>query len=373
MATQIRILHMIGTLGIGGSQAFVMALYRKLDRDKIQFDFIVDSPQLVHFVPEIESLGGRVYYFPKFDGRNFYEVRRFWDSFLDEHTEYKVLHSHVRSYASVYLPIAKAHGLTTIIHSHSNSNGKGLKAMGKTILQFPLRFQADYFFACSKEAGEWLFGKRVCHSKSFYIVKNAIEADSFAFSVQERRTIRNELSIGNEFVLGFLARVTEAKNPFFVIDVMEELLQIAPNSKLLFVGDGDVLDRVKEYSIVKGIQDHIIFTGERSDVSRLLSAMDYYILPSKWEGFGISLIEAQTSGLQCICSDGIPEAAIVTDLVCRRSLHEGARAWAKTIAKAIDNRVRPNNANRIKEVGLDVAENSRWLYDFYVEIFKRNE
>lgn len=368
MSAKIRILHMIGSLGIGGSQAFIMNIYRKIDRDKIQFDFIVDSPEYNHYGAEIENLGGKVYYFPKFNGKNFFDIKRFWTLFLKEHREYQVLHSHVRSYASIYLPIARSFGLKTIIHSHSTSNGKGMLALGKSILQLPLRFQADYYIACSQEAGEWLFGKKICRSDKFYVTNNAIDVDDFVFFEQNRKRIRLELGLKEEFVLGYLARVTSPKNPLFVIDVMAELIKIIPDAKLLFVGDGELLSEVRKKIAELGIQKNVMITGARTDVSHLLAAMDCYILPSFWEGLGISLIEAQAAGLPCICSDGIQDEAVVTDLVSRYPLSLGAKTWAEKISSYKEIRTRPNVSDKIKMAGFDIVQNTEMLQGFYEKL-----
>ena len=358
----IRILHMIGSLGIG-----VMNIYRKIDKNKIQFDFIIDHQNLNYYVPEIESLGGKVYYFPSFVGKNIKEIIFVWNDFFKEHPEYKILHSHVRSYASLYLPIAKMNGLITIIHSHSNSNGSGFKAVCKNILQYPLRYEADYFMACSRDAGEWLFGKKICQTEKFQIVKNAIDTKKYTFCEENRIVLRNEFGIKDEFVLGFLARVTEAKNPLFVIEIMKYLLVENPNAILLFVGDGELLDitkkKVKEYSI----EDNVIFTGERSDVGKLLSAMDYYVLPSIWEGLGMSLIEAQASGIRCICSNAIQNEAIVTNLVKKCALESGAKVWAETIIKT-KNKERSNEYQHIKNSGYDIEDNVKILMNFYLKL-----
>lgn len=219
MSNQIRILHMIGSLEYGGSQAMVINLYKAIDRDKIQFDFIMDKPQNNALLSVVKQLGARVYTLPYFKGNNYMEVKNAWDAFLKEHTEYRILHSHIRSYASIYLPIAKKYGLKTIIHSHSTSNGKGIKAIAKSIMQYPLRWQADYYFACSVKAGQWLFGNKIVKKDNFVVLKNAIDAKKFVCNDNQRIEARNSLGIKKEFVLGFLGRVTEPKNPFFVIDV----------------------------------------------------------------------------------------------------------------------------------------------------------
>ena len=361
---------MIGTLGIGGSQMFVMNLYREIDKTQVQFDFIVDHPQATHFIPEIESMGGKVYELPLFNGKNLLKVRKAWDQFFSSHPEYKVLHSHVRSYASIYIPIAKAHGVKTIIHSHATSNGKGIAALMKGVLQFPLRFQADYYMACSYAAGKWLFGKRICKTNRFLIIKNAINTRDFIFSEQRRMNTRKELGISNQFVLGFLARVSEAKNPLFVIDVMKWLLDMDDNSLLLFVGDGTMLSSVKKKAVELGIDKNVIFTGARSDVSNMLAAMDCYILPSFWEGLGISLIEAQAAGLQCICSDAIQDEAILTKNVERCALDMGAEFWAKRICEMKSNRIRLDCSQYIKDSGFDIVENANFMQNFYLDFYK---
>lgn len=372
MSAKIRILHMIGSLRIGGSQSFVMNIYRKIDRNRIQFDFIVDSSKNNYYLDEIKKMGGKVYYFPKFNGKNYFKIKKFWTFFLEKHKEYQVLHSHVRSYASIYIPIATSFGLFTIIHSHSNSNGKGIVALGKNILQFPLRFQADYYMACSKKAGEWLFGKKICHTEKFCVIKNAIDVDNFVFNERNRERTRFEFGLKDEFVLGYLARVTVAKNPLFVIDVMYELIKMIPNAKLLFIGDGELLTTVMEKIEELGIQKNAIITGARTDVSHLLAAMDCYILPSFWEGLGISLIEAQAAGIHCICSEGIQDEAIVSDLVDRYPLSIGAKAWAENIASVQQIQTRPNLADKIKMSGYDVCENANMLQEFYKKICVKN-
>lgn len=77
----IRILHMIGSLNIGGSQAMVMNLYRKIDRTKIQFDFIIDRPDELFYAEEIERLGGRIYVLPTFNGKNFFQLEKLGNYF----------------------------------------------------------------------------------------------------------------------------------------------------------------------------------------------------------------------------------------------------------------------------------------------------
>ena len=364
----IRILQMMSSLDIGGSQAFVMNLYRNIDRESIQFDFIIDHPEQTYFQAEIEKLGGKVYVLPSFRGTNIKELKKAWNKFFLEHPEYRVLHSHSRSYASIYIPIAKKYGIKTIIHSHSTSNGKGIGAVVKAFLQYPLRYQADYFMACSYEAGEWLFGRKVCKNANFQIVKNDFDSQKYIYNKEIRQQARQELGLGEAFVLGYLARVTEPKNPLYAIEVFYALREMLPDAKLLFVGDGSLMQKVRDKAAEYGILDSIVFTGSRPDVERMLFAMDCYILPSLWEGLGISLIEAQASGLPCICSENIPDEAIITDLVMQTSLAERAEHWATKILEKTKIFERMDQSERIKKAGYDIHENVNKITAFYQNI-----
>lgn len=367
MSEPIRILHMIGGLDLGGSQAFVMNVYRKINRELVQFDFVLDHPAERYLEKEILSLGGRIFELPAFNGKNVFTVKREWNHFLEAHKEYKILHSHIRSYASLYLPIAKKKGLKTIIHSHSISNGSGISSLVKNILQYPLRFQADYFFACSPEAGEWLFGKHACNTARFKVLKNAIDAKKFVFDKDKRKSIRKEFDLKEEFVIGFIGRVTEPKNPSFIIEVFSEFVKINNNTKLLFVGDGNLLSEVKEKANRLRVEDNIIFTGTRNDTDALFAAMDVFIFPSLWEGLGISLIEAQATGIKCVCSERIPSSAIVTDLVEVISLDKEAIYWANRIADIDANYVRTNCFQAMIEAGYEINSTVDYLESFYIK------
>ena len=367
MGNTIRILHMIGGLDLGGSQAFVMNIYRNINRDLVQFDFILDHPSERYLEDEIKSLGGKIFELPAFNGKNALVVKREWKKFLDAHSEYKVLHSHIRSYASLYIPIAKRKGLKTIIHSHSTSNGHGFSSLAKAILQYPLRYQADYFFACSPEAGEWLFGKRICKTDKFKVLKNAIDIKKFTYSDSKRSKVRQELGINqDEVVIGFIGRVTEPKNPLFIIDIFYELTKINNNIKLLFVGDGNLLQTVKSRAKTVGVENKIIFAGTRNDANILLSAMDLFLFPSLWEGLGISLIEAQASGIKCICSERIPNSAIITDLVDVANLDNDAHFWADKISHINLKYARNDTSKIIADAGYDINRTTNYLEAFYI-------
>lgn len=368
MSKAIKVLHVFAGLDIGGAETMVMNFFRTIDSSAVQFDFMKHTEESCFYEAEIKERGGVIYHCPKYNGKNHFEYRRWWENFLKQHQEYHVLHSHVRSTASIYIPIAKRNGIKTIIHSHSTSNGDGVSAIIKAALQYPLRYQADYYLACSMEAGEWLFGKRICKSNKFQVIKNAIDIKKFLYNKQVRNATRKELGIDNEFVVGFLARVSTPKNPLFVLDVFEEILKLKSGVKLLFVGDGQLLPIIKKKAIEKKVSSDIIFTGLRVDTERMYQAMDCYLLPSLWEGLGISLIEAQASGLKCICSENIPREAILSENIKVINLNAGCKIWAKNIVKINENYERRDMYDAIANAGYDIFESSESLINLYQSV-----
>lgn len=362
----IRILHMIGSLNMGGSQTMIMNLYRKIDRKKIQFDFIVDHPDQLYFAEEIKNLGGKIYFMPTFQGKNILSVRCEWNDFFNKHKEYHILHSHVRSYASVYLPIAKKHGLKTIIHSHSTSNGNGISSAIKRVMQYPLRWQADYFFACSEYAGKWLYGTKVVKSKEFKVISNAIDSKRYIYNPNNRNRIRSELNIQeNAFVVGHVGRFAEVKNHSFLLDVFYEVYKADNQAILLLVGDGELKNHIITKVKMLNLDKNVVFTGMRDDIPELLSAMDTFVFPSIYEGLGIVAIEAQAAGLQTLCADTIPSEAKITELFHYISLNEPVTKWADLITKYHNGYTRNNMQTQIINAGYDIGASVKWLENFY--------
>lgn len=364
MSNQIRVLHMIGSLEYGGSQAMVLNLYKAIDRDKVQFDFIMDQPHNNALLPVVQQLGARVYTLPVFKGNNYVEVKNAWESFLKEHTEYSILHSHIRSYASIYIPIAKKYGLKTIIHSHSTSNGKGIKAIAKKIMQYPLRWQADYFFGCSRKSGEWLFGKKVVDGNKFYMIKNAIDTDIYKADDKIREKYRVKLNIdNNQKVFIHIGRLHEAKNHMFLLDVFNEVVKENSNAILLLVGDGELHNKIENRIKELGLDNNVMMLGARSDVANILQAADCFLFPSSWEGLPVTVIEAQAAGLPCLISDKITDEVVITTLVKKLPIDQGVNCWNDAIHKILINKC--NVTKQICEAGFDIKKSAQWLQDFY--------
>lgn len=363
----IRVLQMIASFTRGGSQSVVMNLYRNIDRNRIQFDFIVDHSEYSGYENEIKELGGKIFYMPTFKGKNILEVRKAWNNFFKEHPEYKILHSHSRSYASLYLPIAKKYGVKTIIHSHSTSNGSGIKAKMKDLMQLPLRYQSDYYMACSLDAGKWLFGNKTVNSNKFYILKNAIDTKKYLYNENIRREYRKKFNIDNDVrVFIQISNFIPIKNHLFSLDVFSKLLKINSNCIFFIVGSGDdnqvqtIKNKIKELNI----NDSVIMLGTRNDVDKLLQMADCYLMPSIYEGISVAAIEAQASGVQCLLSNKVSKDVKVSNNCKFLPLNKDV--WLKEMNSMFNDR--NNQYDSIVKNGYDIKDTSNWITNFYEEI-----
>lgn len=376
----IRILQVIGSLNSGGSQSMIMNIYRNIDRKKIQFDFIIHKEDEVLYSEEIERLGGKIYVLPQYKVYNVFSFKKAWNDFFKKHPEYKVIHGHVRSTASIYLKIAKKYGLYTIAHSHSTSSGKGIIAIIKNILQYRIRYVADYFIGCSKESAEWLFGKKIANSDRCTILNNAIDTKKYLYNETTREKLREKFNIKKENkLIGNVGRFSYVKNHKFLIRIFEEVCKKSNNYKLILIGDGELREEIEELVKNKKLEDKVIFTGVRKDINEMLQTVDIIVMPSIYEGFPVTLVEAQAASLPCLITDTITDEVDITELIYREKLGEAPDVWANDIIDILDNFNRKTVKDvelKIKKHGYDIettTNNIKTIYLNGIEKLKERE
>lgn len=367
----LRVLQVVGSMNRGGAETLLMNLYRKMDRKKVQFDFVVHDRKKGDYDDEIKALGGKIYYMPHYNGINHFLYVKNWHHFFLTHPQYLIIHGHMRSTASIYLKIAKKFSRIAIAHSHgTSSRGNGIERFVKALMQYPIRYTADYFFACSKEAGIWLFGNKICQSSNFKVLNNAIDSRQFIFSEELKLQKRKELNIENQYVVGHIGNFDIVKNHSFLIDVFHCVCLKDPACCLLLVGSGNntlqknIEEKVKE----KGLTNKVKFLGKRTDVNELLNAIDIFIFPSLHEGLPVVVIEAQTNGLKCLLSDTISKEVAITENVEFISLKKSVEFWAERVLFYKDNYERKNMQEAIKHAGYDIEKVAQWLMKYYLTL-----
>lgn len=325
----IRVLHVLNNLGSGGAESFVMNVYRNIDKEKVQFDFLVRSEQNGPLLDEAETLGAKVSICPPFP-RKAAQNYRALDGFLKEHgREYEAIHLHANSLIYVKpLQLARRYGIPKrIMHSHNTKSAKrGFEPVHRANVRRIDKW-VTHRLACSRSAGSWMFPNR-----EYAVVPNGIDMASFAYSTQDRTAVRDELGIGNKFVVGHVGRFVPQKNHLFVVDVFEEFHRANPYSTLLLVGEGPDKERVWNHVLRKGLFDDVVFTGAVPDVWRYLSAMDALLFPSLYEGFPVALVEAQANGLPILLSTAISEEVCLLPCFSKLATDESPKAWAEALS-----------------------------------------
>lgn len=359
MKNKIRIVHVMGSMGVGGIESLLMTIMKKLDPDKFAFDFLVhriDNPLMKE---QIESLGGRVFTIDKLNPLKPWVYLNDLDKFFDKHKEIKILHNHFRGTEALILRKAKAHGLVTISHNHGIQNSSKLKNFIRNLFKGQVMKYSDYRFACSDEAGRDLYGA------SYVKINNGIDLDKFRFSDKLRDEIRKEFDLCDKFVLLNVASLMSVKNQSFLIEIMPELVEKNPKTRLIFLGNGPDENMLKDKARELGVSDFILFLPSSNRVGAYLSAADLFLFPSLREGLGIAAMEAQASGLKVLASDRIPKEVGISPYLKFLPLEK-----AKWIREILDTMPydRLDFSKEISDAGYNIASTVSYLSDFYQSI-----
>lgn len=364
----IRVLQIVNKMNRGGIETFLMNVYRNIDRDKLQFDFLTletDTPG--DYDEEIISLGGRIYQVPS-RKKGLLKMKKQLNIFFGKHPEYKIVHAHVSSLTNVSkLKVAKKQGVKCrIVHSHNTKEGgSSIHKYFHRFNQLSLKSYATEYLACSDLAAKWMYPKELYNKKEFTIVNNGIETKKFVFNETIRNQKRKELSIESKFVVGHVGRFNQQKNHIFLIDIFKEIHDKNSDSVLMLVGDGELRKQIESKVDALGLSENVIFTGVRSDVHELFQAMDVFVLPSLYEGLPVVLVEAQAAGLKCFTTkDTVTSEVDIANLVEFTKLEEQANKWAHKILSSTYG-ARNNAEDIIKDSGYDIQKVAEDLQQWY--------
>lgn len=361
----IRVLHIVRKMDIGGVQMMLMNYYRNIDRNLVQFDFVVQGEASGYFDDEIVSLGGNIYHVSSIKElpEYYFELYK-----LLKNNQFDIVHVH-HNYANFHgLLIAFFAGVKVrISHSHNTPpENRIIKKVIKRVLRVFINLISTNRFACSKVAFEWLYGSKFkIGNSNDYIINNAIDVSKFMFDEHTREVVRSELDISNDIVIGHIGSFSDQKNHRFIIKIFTEIQRINSNSSLLLVGDGPLKEHIKNEIDKLGLRKKVKFMGNRNDVNKLLQAFDVFIFPSLYEGLGIVLVEAQSSGVICIASDTITKEVALTDLVSYKSLSDDPKEWAEQIINSVNLKKRIDRSSEIRKNGYDILQESKRLEDIY--------
>ena len=362
----IRVLQIIGSMNLGGAENFLMNTYRKIDKSKVQFDFIVHKRGV--FDEEIEKLGGKIYYIKPLQEVGPFKYKKELETVFNS-KKYRIVHSHIDQVSGFILKVAYQCDIPVrIAHSHNTKNSNSLLGkIYKSYLQCKINKYSTKRYACSVEAGEWLYKKA-----DFEVINNGIDIDKFSFNDIERRKLRKKYNIGkNTLIIGHVGRFVPAKNHDYLIEVFNEYNKnINEDSILLLIGSGELKEKIIKKVKKLNLNKNVIFLEGLTDIYRYYNMMDIFVFPSLFEGLPLTLIEAQVNGLKCLISKKVTKECEITDNCEFLDINCLPEVWSKKFSKSEDRTI---NKASSKILNYDSQSIANKLCSFYVNINKSQE
>jgi glycosyltransferase involved in cell wall biosynthesis len=334
-----KILHVVGSMNLGGVETWLMHILRNINRDDFKFHFLVHSSVEAAYDPEILSLGGRIH-----SGGNPRRLSRYASRFstlVQENGPFDVVHSHVYWYSGYVLRLARHAGIPIrIAQSHTATSaraGKFPRRLYEKLMRAWIERHATHKIGISQQAGEALFGSRP--ERPFILLHYGFDFSRFAHADGAEK-LRQQWGVppGRQ-VIGHVGRLVAVKNHAFIVEFFAQTVARGADAHLLLVGDGPLLPSIRALIESRGLSERCTFAGSQPDVAPFLSAMDVLVLPSHYEGLGIVALESQAAGVPVIASTGVPrDVDVIPGLVEHLPLSAGAAGWASAVIRRLERR-----------------------------------
>lgn len=367
----VRVLQVFARLGRGGLEAFIMNLYRNIDREKVQFDFLL-SGDGGDYEEEVIQMGGHIYKIPA-RNEGLMSYYKNLDSFFRQHKgDWIAIHQHASSLSSIEpLYFAKKYGIKIrIIHAHSSSISSSLKTKKAHLVLHEinkkmLKHVCTDFFGCSDKAIHWLFDNTGIENRVVKI-NNGIECAKYAYNKNLQKEVRSEFNVEDTTVLiGHIGSFIPVKNHHFLLHVFKAYHDTNGDSKLMLIGDGPLKDNIIKLARELNVENNVIFTGIRKDVYRLLQAIDIIVMPSIYEGLPVSLVEAQAAGVPVLASNTISQDSKLIDEFVFLGLDEDTQSWAEVIHTTLNHYNKTNKSDIVVEKGYDINSSMDIIMNTY--------
>lgn len=363
--SKIKICHVIGNFVNGGVEAVIYNYFSHIDMEKYEVHIIGHGIRVQECADRFVSLGFKIHNITPKSVSFIRSCKEMEAIFRNE--QFDIVHSHLTEWACVPMFLAWKCGVKIRInHSHMAEKPQGMKnkIYYGVRLYFGKLFATDYF-ACGRDAGIYLFGNHAVDSGKVTILPNAVDYEKFSYNIQLRNEIREKYNIKDStIVVGHVGRFFEQKNHEFLIDIFEEYHKENLDSILVMLGDGELINKIKDKVTQKKLEGSVCFLGNQSNVAEWYQAMDMFLLTSYYEGFPVVGVEAQVSGLPCLFSDGITPEIQISPNAQFMSLESGSKAWVEKMKYMIANK--QNRGNLIlNHDRFDIEKNADKLDLFY--------
>ena len=337
----------------------VIMNYVRRTYEVVKYDFVLCGEVEQSFADELQTLGGSIFIPPCSRVKKPFTYSAWLKSIMKKN-HYDVVHVHGNS-GTMYFEIhaAKSSKIPVrIAHSHSSSC-KFLLA--HYVLKPFLNNNMTHGLACSDMAGKWVF------DYEYTVLPNGIDVDEFAFSQETRDKYRKQLGLENKFVIGHVGYMDTEKNHIFLLRVFENFIKMHPEACLLLIGDGKLRPEIERFISTHSLQDNVYLLGKRNDVSQLYQCMDVFVLPSIFEGLPVSLLEAQTAGLDCIVSERVTKEVNLTGKLQYIDITDDAIVkWEESLNEIrFDENARKNIKHQMEDSEYNIMNSKRKLLTLY--------
>lgn len=346
----MRVLHVTSQLARNGTETFIMHLFSEAKKKDIIFDFLIFTTDNGGYCEDAVRMGANIFRLPS--RRSPLKYYKALDAFFKERAkDYTAVHMSGNSMSSIApLVYAKKYGVPIrIFHSH-NSFCSGLHniILHKLNKHF-IHYYATHYLACSMSALEWAFSNTLAKRKA-QVINNGIDLLKYKFDAEKRKYIRAKFHWDNKLIVGNIGRFVIEKNHRFLIDIFDRLVKLYPDSHLVLIGEGPMMESVKKQVKDSGLEKDVSFLGIRTDVPDILQGMDVFVMPSLFEGLPFVLIEAQASGIPIIASSSITDEVALTPTFNFESIKSSPHIWAQKIFMLYSESERTNrNLEYLKE------------------------
>lgn len=366
-----RVVQVVYNMDCGGIEKFIISMYDELLKEGINFDFIYMNDENVksYYDDHILKNGGRIFYAGKLKVGSVITFIKNFRKIIKENGKYEALHVHSYYNCGFIAFLASCCGIKNIVtHAHSTRDNKlsnsVFRKWYRLIAKLLIKIFSNYKLACGYDAGKSLYGK-----SKFIIINNGIDTGKFAnISDRDMNEKRHEINYSGERLIIHVGSFVEVKNHEYILKIADNLKNRGIDYKILLLGDGKLWNEIRNKITQLELNENVMLLGVKNDVEKYLSISDVFIMPSKYEGFPVSLIEAQAAGLPCVVSNHVDRAVNLN--VNKVSFIDIGDTeideWCKAIISSPKKEKVCISLSKIKEKKMDSISNSLLLKDIYL-------
>ena len=313
-----RVLHVLGSLGLGGIETWLMHMLRRQDAFEVTHELLLTQDEAGAYEEEARRLGIAIHKIPLGEGRLGW-FRKF-RTLLIEQGPFRCVHCHDEpAFTALALTIARSAGVPSrIAHSHSaRSRGKDypLARRAARLAAIPLvRSAATRCLGISEDALEEIAGPDRLRDERASILFYGFDFSRFRGAGERAAALRAKLALPpGARIVGNVARFFPVKNHRLLIDAFGRCREQVADAHLVLVGTGPLRGELEAQVAERRLQEWVHLAGTTDDVPAFMAMFDLFVLPSYSEGLGIVCVEAQAAGTRLLASDTIPSEAFVIE------------------------------------------------------------